>query len=306
MSAPQNPLSVLSQSLADAVATASQSIVTVNGRQRMPATGIHWRTGIIVTADHVVERDDELTVTLPDGQTVPASLIGRDPSTDIAALKVDGLQIPAATFADEEIRIGQFVLALGRAGSTIPSASFGVISTANGPWRTGNGGQIDQLVSADITMYPGFSGGPLVNSLGQVLGVNTSHLTRSFAITIPAVTVNKVLDQLLSHGRIARGYLGLYMQPLRIPDPLKAQLSLSSDSGLIVMGVESGSPAEQGGFFIGDILLTIDNTPISDTREVHALLTGDKIGQTLQVQIIRGGNLQSIAAIIGERSNKES
>jgi len=295
----------LSNDLAGAVQKASAAVVAVNARQRVPSSGIHWSPGVIVTSDHTVERDEEITVTLADGRTVPATLAGRDPSTDIAILKVQGVEASTADIGDSSaLAVGQMVLAVGRPGEHGLSASYGVISALSGSWSTYRGGQIDQFVRPDLTFYPGFSGGPLVNARGQIVGMNTSGLTRGLGVTIPASTVNRVADQLLSKGHIARGYLGLGFQPVHLPDSLKNTLSLASNGGLIVVTVEQGGPAEQAGMFIGDVLVALDNTPITDIDAVQSMLGSDRVGKAITARVVRGGVLADVAITVAERPQR--
>lgn len=309
MSAPTTETSGLlglSNTLADAAERAGKAIVTVNARQRLSSTGVVWRTGIIVTADHTVERDDEITVTLPDGTTVPAQLAGRDPSTDLAVLKFDNTTLAPAETADvTSLKVGQVTLALGRVGTSGVSASFGVLSALDGAFRTGRGGQIDRFIRPDLTLYPGFSGGPLVDALGRIIGINSSHLARSFGLAIPASTINTTVEQLLTKGRIARGYLGVSMQPVRLSDTVKTAHQLPSNGGLIVVAVETNSPAEQGGLIVGDVLIAIDDASLADTEDVQTLLGPDKVGKPVTIRIIRGGNVATQTVTIGERPQKE-
>jgi S1-C subfamily serine protease len=296
-----NALTGFSESLAGAVAHAAQATVSVNARHRLAATGILWRTGVVVTADHAVERDDEITVTLPDGTTVPATLAGRDPSTDLAVLKVDGVTLAPADIGDtNSLKVGHMVLALGFAGGTL-GASSGVISAINSG-RTGRGTQIENIVRPDLTLYPGFSGGPLVNTQGQVVGLNTSHLSRAGGVALPTATINAVVDQLLSKGKIARGYLGISMQPVRISDATKAALNLTENGGLIVIAVEAGAPAEQGGVLVGDVLIGLEGTAVSDTNDVQTLLGPDKVNQPVTLRVIRGGADTTLTVTVGERA----
>ena len=295
----------LSNDLAGAVQKAGGAVVAVNARQRVPSSGIHWSPGVIVTSDHTVERDEEITVTLADGRTVPATLAGRDPSTDIAVLKVQGVEASTADIGESNsLAVGQMVLAVGRPGEHGLSASYGVISALSGNWSTYRGGQIDQFVRPDLTFYPGFSGGPLVNAHGQIVGMNTSGLTRGLGVTIPASTVNRVADQLLSKGRIARGYLGLGFQPVHLPDSLKNTLNLASNGGLIVVTVEQGGPAEQAGMFIGDVLVALDNTPITDIDAVQSMLGSDRVGKAITARVVRGGVLADVAITVAERPQR--
>jgi S1-C subfamily serine protease len=294
-------LLAFSNHLADAIAHAGQAIVAVNARQRIYSSGIHWQQGIIVTADHTVKRDEEMTVLLPDNRTVIATLAGRDSGTDLAVLKLEEPHLPIADIGDSALlRVGHVVLAVGRSSENGLSASMGVISALSGTWRTWHGGKIDQFIRPDLMLYPGFSGGPLVNTQGQIVGINTSG-PRRMALTIPASTVNRIVDQLLQKGRISRGYLGVGMQPVQLPDNLKQSLNLPSNGGVIVISVESGSPADQAGVLIGDVLVKLGDRLISDIGDVHSTLDPDQVGKPLNAQAIRGGALVELTIIVGER-----
>jgi S1-C subfamily serine protease len=303
----QSVLLSLSNNLADAVERAGQSTVAVHARQRQPASGIHWRSGVIVATDHTIERDDDITITLADGKSVPATLAGRDPSTDLAILKVDGASLPVAALGDAAaLRVGHMALAVGRFGEGGLGTSLGVVSALSGAWNTWRGGQVDQFIRADVTLYPGFSGGPLVNAAGEIVGINTSGLSRNMGLTIPAATVNRVVDQLLSTGRIARGYLGLGLQPVRLPDTLKQAVGTTSDTGVIIISIEGGGPAEQAGLFIGDIIVTLGGAPVTDTDAVQGLLGSDRIGSALAARIARGGQPVDVTITVGERPQREN
>lgn len=296
----------LSNDLAGAVERAGAGIVAVNARHRVPSSGVHWRAGVVVTADHTVERDEEITVTLPDGRGVPATLAGRDPGTDVAVLKLQGAELPVAAIGDDaSLKVGHFVLAVARPGESGLSASVGVISAIGGAWRTWRGGQIERLVRLDLTLYPGFSGGALVDAQGRVAGIVTSGLSRGMGLAIPASTVNRVTDQLLAKGRIARGYLGVGMQPVTIPDTLVSKLGLSGSGGLVIVSVQGGGPAEQAGLMVGDILVALEGQPISDTDHVQAMLDPERVGKTVSARLVRGGEPAEVAIIVGERPHKE-
>jgi S1-C subfamily serine protease len=299
-------LLALSNDLAEAVACASQAVVAVQARPRMPSSGVHWRQGVIVTADHTVKRDEDISVGLPDGRTAPAVLAGRDPSTDLAVLKLQGLEFPTAEIGDAAgLRVGHVVLAVARPGERGRglSASWGVISALGGPWRTWHGGQIDQFIRPDLTLYPGFSGGALVDTRGRIMGINTSG-PRSMVLTIPPSTVNRVVSQLLERGRIARGYLGLGMQPVRLPESLKRTLNLTRAGGVIIVAVEPDSPAERAGLLIGDVLVALDGVPIGDTADVQALLGPERVGSAVVASIIRAGVLAERTIVVGERPQR--
>ena len=228
----------LSNDLAGAVERTAPVIVTVHARRRLPSTGIHWRPGVIVTADHTVRAEEDITVTTPDGRSLPAVLAGRDPGTDLAVLTVkDAGSATAALGDDAALKVGHLVLALGYG----PRVSWGVIGALGPRWRSWRGGEIERLVRLDLTLYPGFSGGPLVDAAGRVVGLNTSGLARDARLAVPATTVTRVADELLRTGHVSRGYLGLGMQPVPLPEPLRRQLGLTRETGLIVVTVMSSS-----------------------------------------------------------------
>lgn len=298
-----NTLLSLSNDLAAAVERAGAATVAVNARNRVASSGVHWRTGVVVTADHTIEREENITVTLADGSTVPATLAGRDPNTDLAVLKLNAeTTAQAAQIGDASVlKVGHLALALGRTGNAGVAASLGAISAVGGGWSTGRGGQIDQFIRADVTFYPGFSGGPLVDAAGQVVGINTSGLSRSMGLTIPATTVNRVVDALLTTGRIARGYLGISLQPVRLPDSLKSALGTEANTGLIAVSIEQGGPAEQAGVMIGDILVGLGGQNVEDTDAVQAFLSPDKVGTAVAARVARGGAPANLTITVGER-----
>ncbi len=290
-------LNEVSESLARAVQQAARFLVAVNGNHRLASSGVVWRAGIIVTADHTVRRDDELTVTLPDGRTVPAKLAGRDPGTDLAVLQADTGATPAAEFADPaSFQIGNMVLAVGRRGENGPCASLGILSALGGPWRTWRNGQIARFVRADVTLYPGSSGSALVDTSGRVLGVNTAGLTRNWSVTIPRETVDAVIAALLSQGHVSRGFLGVGLHPVTLPD---------QRSGLIVLSVDADGPAGKAGVIIGDVLLQIAGKAIADTDDVQSHLGPDQVGKPLDVELYRGGASQKVSIVVGARPRGE-
>jgi len=292
----------LSNELAGAVERIAPSIVAVNARRRLPSTGIHWRPGIVVTAEHTVRAEDGLTVETPDGRSHPATLVGRDPGTDLAVLKIttdlDGP--PAPRGDDGALRVGHMVLALGYG----PRASWGVISALGPRWRTWRGGEIDRLVRLDLVLYPGFSGGPLVDAAGHVVGVNTSALARDSRLAVPVTTVGRVVDELLRQGHVSRGYLGIGMQPVRLPDGLRAALGLPGDGGLIVVTVEPDGPAARAGLLLGDVLVALDGVPTADLDDVQGRLGGDRIGTTATALVVRAGARAEVRVTVGERPRR--
>jgi serine protease DegQ len=300
----QNPaaetstLHALSDALAGAVERGSRSVVRVNARQRVPSTGVHWRPGVIVTADHTVKLEEDLTITRPDGGRVAVTLAGRDPSTDLAVLAARDLDLPAGDIGDAtSLRVGHIVLALG-AG---PRVSWGVVSALGGSWQTWRGGQIDQLIRLDLELYPGFSGGPLLDTQGRVVGISTSGLSRYLRLAIPVSTVNRVVDEILKQGRVARGYLGVGLQPVRLPETLKGKLAVAGDGALVVLTVQPDGPAARAGLLVGDVLVALDGTPVTDVRDVPALIGPARVGSSVVASLLRGGEPTNVTITVGER-----
>ncbi len=296
-----NPLMELSEAMVAAVDKAGAATVLVEARRRFPASGIAYAPDLVLTADHVVERDDDITVMLPDGSKFNASIVGRDASNDLALLRLARSAAVVAEPATVEPRVGQLVLALGRPTSEGIQATLGVVSAIGGPLRTGRGGLLERYLRTDAVPYPGFSGGPLVDISGHIVGLNTSGLARGASLAIPVSSALQIAETLSKHGRVRRGYLGVRSQPVAISAALQNILGREQVSGLLLVGVESDSPAEQGGLLVGDIIVAIAGQVVSDPDELLAALVGDLVGEATPIQVLRGGASQSITVKIGER-----
>ncbi|MBI5842736.1 MAG: trypsin-like peptidase domain-containing protein [Chloroflexi bacterium] len=297
----KNTLQEFSDALADAAERAGKSTVLVDARRRIPASGIAIAADLILTADHVIEKDDELKVTLPDGTDLTARIAGRDPGSDLAVLKLDSASATPAETTKTPARVGQLVLALGRPTTNGIEASLGTVSAINGPVRTGRGGMLEKYIRTDTISYPGFSGGPLVGADGTVLGINTSGLAHGTAITIPADIAWKTADTLAKHGHIKRGYLGIRSQTVEISVDAQKSLKREQATGLLVVGLEKDSPASKGGLMVGDILAGIAGAPIEHHDELFARLSGDIVGKSTPIEVLRGGELKTVNVVIGER-----
>jgi S1-C subfamily serine protease len=305
MTSPSGSLASLSDQLADAVARAAESLVSVHARPRLPSSGVHWRDGIIVTTEATVKRSDDIGVTLPDGSRIPAALAGRDRSTDLALLRIPAGRLPVARRGDPAaLRPGHLVLALARLGEDGPRAAFGAVSATGGPWRCWKGGEIDHRLQSDVTLYPGFGGGPLVDVEGRVHGVNSGGLSRTFATTITAATVDRVTDELLERGYVARGWLGIAMHPVRFNPAARERLGLAHDAGLVVLSVEPDAPAARAGVLVGDVVFAIDGQPVQSPEQVVDLLGGGAVGRTLGLDLVRGGTRARSEIIVGERPRR--
>lgn len=295
-----NVLAELSDTLANTVAAAGASVVRVEGRRRIPATGIIWSAdGLIVTAHHVVAQDENIQVGLPDGRVVAATLVGRDPSTDTAVLRAAAADLTPLTESNkQELGVGNLVLALGRPGKTV-QATLGIVSALGDGWRTRMGGQIDRYLQTDVVMYPGFSGGPLVDAHGRLAGMNTSALMGGVSLAIPTSTLARVADALVADGRMKRGYLGVSTQRVKLPTELREQLG--QKTGLLIVSAEPNSPASAAGLTLGDTIVTLDGEKVRDHDDLLALLSGDRVGTAVPVGVVRGGQVQPMQVTIGER-----
>jgi len=281
----------LSNDLAAAVERAGRAVFSVAGRARLGSTGVHWRPGLVVTADHTVHVDEEVTITGPDGRALTARVAGRDPTIDVAVLKVDAPGVQVADVADSSaVRVGHIVLALG-AG---PRASWGVVSSL------GEG----RMLHLDLTLYPGFSGGPLVDAQGRVVGINTSGASRHWQLAIPAAAVNSVVDELQRRGRIPRAYLGVSTQPVRLPEPVRQRLNLDQQTAVIVVEVQSGSPAAAAGLTIGDVIVSLGAARITDPTDLKSALRPDRVGENITASVLRGGEPKDLQVTVGERPRR--
>ncbi len=301
MSSEMNPLAAFSDALVQAVAKAGQSTLLVNGRHRLPASGIAYASDLVLTADHVVERDEDLSVMMPDGETIPVTIAGRDPGNDLALLRLEKASLTPAEKASQEARVGQLVVALGRPSQEGIEASWGIISAVGGPARTGRGGLLERYLRTDAIPFPGFSGGPLADVEGRVVGLNTSGLAHGAAITIPASQAWAGAENLAKYGYVKRGYLGIRSQQVELSAEASAAVGGEQPSGLLVVSVEKGSPAETGGLMVGDILVALNGQAVPDHDALMAQLSGETVGKPIALQVLRGGRPMELTVTPGER-----
>ena len=301
----ENSMVTLSNELATLVERLQPDVVAVHARPHYPSSGVLWRPDIIVTADHTVRRDEDIQVTLADGTTVAGTLVGRDPGTDLAVLKVKNAGAPSATAApNDSVKAGELALVLGRSPDSGPNASLGIVSAVSGPWRTWRGGRLDRYIRLDAALFPNSSGGMAVDCRGQLLGIATSALSRIAGLAIPASSVNRVVDGLLEKGYLPRGYLGVGVQPVAIPEGLRERLSLPNPHGVIVVSVEPEGPAGQAGVLLGDIIVALAETPVEGIEDLRSFSDSGVIGKPVQARLIRAGSVAEVTITIGERPVK--
>ncbi len=291
-------LSDLSRDIAGILERAAVGIVRVDARRGRPATGIVWGNNLVLTAEHVIEHDDAIQVSA-GGTAVKASVAGRDPGTDLALLKTDGLTAAPLARAASAVRIGHLVLAVGRTSEL--QVTLGIVSGLSGAFRSWRGGETERLIQTTAELLPGFSGGPLLDGDGRVIGINSWNFGRGVTRAIPIETAATLAENLQTHGRIRRAYLGLGAQPVRLGEALRSQLG--QESGLLVVTVEAGGPAAKAGLMQGDTLVKVDGDPVRQLDELFGKLRGLDVGSTHRFGVVRGGELKDVSVSVGERSS---
>ena len=302
MAEADNPLAAWSDRTAQIVELAASSIVAVHGGSRRSSSGIHWRSGVIVTAEERLEGDDNIKVTLPGGRLVEASLAGRDPTTDVAVLRFQPDGLPIASIADGFLRPGHIVLAVGNYEGG-PLAALGIIAIAGGTWHSVRGGTIDSLIRLDLVLSPAAEGGALMDVQGRVVGMAVLGPRRR-ALAIPGSTINRAVDQLLARGHVFRGYLGASLQPVKREPASNGSQSLGSGRGVLVASLDPDGPSARAGMLVGDIVTAWDGKPIDRVREIIRLLGPESVGRTVDLSLIRGGTPAALKVVIGERPVK--
>jgi serine protease DegQ len=292
----------LSNALAQATDRAAATTVAIHTEARGSSSGVVWRAGVIVTVEHALRRDEEIRATLPDGRTVPAALAGRDPSTDLAVLKcAEAVTAVTELGSVAGLKPGSLTLVIGRTRASGPVAALGVVSLVAPERRTWTGASLAPYLRLDVSLQPTAAGGAVVDAHGRVVGIATPRFARFGAIAIPAPAVNAVVDTLLQKGHIPRGYLGVGLQPVRLPEALRQSLQRSEKTAAIVLEVEPESPAHKAGIVIGDIFVALADHPVSRLEDVHAQLHGTAIGKPLALKFVRGGAVQEANLIVAER-----
>ena len=293
-------LTNFSSALAGCVERVAASVVTVHGRSRRTASGVVWKSGLVVTADSALRGDEGLRVTLPSGQTVAATLKGRDGSTDLAVLTCDTSSASPATFFEGTVKAGQLAVTVGRTADTGPIATLGMVSGASGEWKTWRGGKLSEFIRLDASVYPTSVGGAITDVDGSLIGLVAGGLSRSSVIAIPRGTIQRSGESLATRGRVARGYLGIGLQTVAVP----ASLNLGQESGIMLVHVEENGPAATAGLMLGDVLLRVGDAQVKSVEALHSALGADSVGKQVRLQFLRGGAVQEATATVGERPAK--
>jgi S1-C subfamily serine protease len=292
----------LSDALAQSTDRTAASAVAVHTESRGSSSGVVWRPGIVVTAEHALRRDEEIHLTLPDRRVVSGTLAGRDPSTDIAVLKCAEAATAISEFGDvASLKPGNLALVVGRTRASGPIAGLAVVSLVVAERHTWAGASLAPYVRLDIGLQPTAAGGVVIDAHGRAVGMATPRFARFGAIAIPAPTINRVVDVLLEKGRIPRGYLGVGLQSVRLPDALRHTLQRDEKSAAIVLDVEPNGPAHKAGIVIGDILVSLAGRVVTGLEDIYSQLHGEVIAKPLALKFIRGGAIQETNIIVGER-----
>lgn len=296
----------LSSQFAEVAEQASKFVVAVYGGRRVAGSGILWRPGIVVTASHMLRRTDDVEVTFGGQTRHKTTLLGRDPGTDVAVLRLENRDSAAPELLSDasKLRVGQLILAVGRSTVGDLAASAGIIARLGAAWQTWRGGKIDSLLRPDVNLYPGQSGSALVDSRGRLLGMNTSVLARAATITVPTATVERAVNEILQHGSVFRPYLGLAMQTVSVPTDLASKLKIDHDSALMVMQVEPGSPASDAGITLGDLIVSINSQFVSGIEDIQRTLSKAKRDDSVELGYVRGGQLASLKVKLADRPRR--
>jgi S1-C subfamily serine protease len=289
--------------MADAVEAAAPSVVQVHGRRR-PISGVAYANNIVVTTVRALGREDGVTVRNAGGATAAAELAGWDPATGLAVLKVSGIELAPGRLADGTARVGQIAIGIARSWSNALTASAGIVAVIGGPLRTGPGQSLDQVIRITAPMHEGFSGGAVVDANGGIIGIGTAAQIRGLAVVIPAATAWKSVAHVLEHGRPKTGFLGVVGQPITLPEGQRG--GTDRERGLLVSAVSANSPAAAAGLLVGDVILDLDGQPVNSTDRLLGLLSGDRVGRSVAVRVLRAGAVREVPVTVGQRPGAHS
>ena len=303
-------LDAYSRAVIDVVDRVSPAVVRLDVRKgdRPAGSGsgvIVAPDGLILTNSHVVGGAAGVRVVTADGRSLTAQIVGDDPDTDLALVRVNEPDtLPAATLGDSRrLRRGQLVIAIGNPLGFESTVTAGVVSALGRSLRAATGRLVDDLIQTDAALNPGNSGGPLVSSHGEVVGINTAIImgAQGICFAIGSNTAKFVLGELVRHGRVRRASIGIAAAQTRVPRRLRHEAGIVQDSAVVIAGVEPKSPAERAGLMTGDMLITVDQQPVTGADDLIRILTGDMIGRTVEIALVRDGHRQTVSLVPEER-----
>jgi S1-C subfamily serine protease len=299
-------ISGFSQALIELVERTASGVVAVKAAPYRVVSGVILDRNLIAVSDHSLRREGQISIQTANGAQAEATILGRDPSLDLGFLKVEKEALkPLASADPASLKAGTLAAVVGLTIDAGPSASLGILGAVSGSRRTWRGGTLDHFFRLDVNLYPSQSGAAVVDANGQLIGLATPGLLRHSAVAVPVATLRRIADELVKEGRIRHGYLGVGLHPVAIAG-LKAKLGLTSESGLILLSVEPGSPADSAGWLVGDILISLDGRPLADVDELQTALRGDAVGRTLKASLLRGGELVETQVVVSERKKRGS
>ena len=293
----------ISNQLAQATEKAGTHAVAVHSEARGSSSGVVWRPGVIVTAEHALRRDEEIQVTLPGGRVASAKLAGRDRSSDLAVLNCPEVTAGASLGDSLSLRVGHVTLVVGRTRASGPVAALAFVSLVVEERRLWGGTALAPYLRLDVALQRTGVGGAVIDANGRVVGIATPRFSPGGAVALPVATVNRVVDTLLEKGRITRGYLGVGLQPVRLPENLRQALQHEGESAAMVLEVETNGPAHKAGVVIGDILVALAGKPVMRLQDVQAHLHEENVGRAIRAEFLRGGEKRTVNIVVGERPN---
>jgi S1-C subfamily serine protease len=290
----------LSNQIADIVAAVAPSVVQVQGGAR-PASGVVYAPDVILTTIRALGREDGLHIRTLEGAQADAELTGWDPATGLAIIKGTGLKLQPVATSDTPARVGEVAIAIGRSWSNVATATMGIVAIVGGPLRTGRGRSIDQVIRTTAPMHGGFAGGAFVNAAGRVAGIATAATIRGLGVVIPTAIAWPTAASVLQHGRPKLGYLGLSGQPVRLD---RRQRDVAGrPEAMLVLAVSPDGPADAAGVQVGDAIVTFDGQAVSSPDDLIGLLSGDRVGRTAPLRVIRGGSAVDLQVVVAERKS---
>jgi S1-C subfamily serine protease len=296
-----------SDALVKLVEQAAPSVVTVKAGAYRTASGVVIDSGHVAVPDHALKTRDSIPFVTHAGGEAVAQVLGRDPSVDLAILRVEGLTVPCLPIAEPaSLKAGLLAAVVGMTQDAGASVSLGIIGAVGPQRRTWRGGVLDQFIRLDVNLYPSQNGAAVVNAEGELIGMATPVLSRRSTITVPVSTIRRVITELEKEGRIRMGYLGVGVQPVAIPEHLRAKTPGASEFGLILLSVVSGAAADEAGLQVGDILLSINGRSLEDVEQLQAQLRGEHIGKPSELLILRGGEPRKLQAVIQEAERQQA
>lgn len=282
------------------VENAGAFVVAVKSAAYRISSGVIFRDDLIAVANHTLRREGAVPVYMPDGSEASAAILGRDAPVDIAILKVSGAKCPSAPPANHPAA-GALVAVVGRTLDCGLSASVGILGAVGGPRRTWRGEQVERFLRLDVNSYPSQAGAAVVLANGALLGMATAAMLRHSTVAVPPETLDRIANELLSQGKIRQGYLGVSLQLVAVPEKLRAETGRAAKSGLMVLSIEPGTSAEEGGLELGDILVASGDTLLEDPETLQAVLRGDAVGKPMKFTVLRAGRAIEIELRIAAR-----